>query len=62
MIHSEMSAPTLALYLRRIGLARSVPALAALAHEIERRYRGDEATPRLLAVIALRVKRLAGAN
>ena len=62
MTHPEMSAATLAVYLRRIRLTRSVAALSALAAEITREFPTDEATPRLLAVIALKVKRLAGAN
>ena len=36
MTHPEMSAPTLALSLRRLRRTRSVPALHALADEIER--------------------------
>ena len=42
------SAPTLALYIRRIRLTRSVPALNALADEINREFPTDEATRRLL--------------
>ena len=34
MTHPEMSAPTLALYLRRIRLTRSVSALHALAESL----------------------------
>jgi len=49
-------------YLRRIRLTRSVPALHALADEIEREYPTDEATPRLLCVIAVKAARLAGKN
>lgn len=62
MTHPEMCAQTLAAYLRRVRLTRSVPALHALANEIERQFPCDEATPRLLAVIGVRAKRLAGAN
>ena len=52
----------LALYLRRIRLTRSVLALKALADEIEQQYPTDEATPRLLDVIAVKVARLATSN
>lgn len=45
-----MSAPTLALYLRRIRLTRAVTARNALADEIESvSIPTDEATPLLLA-------------
>jgi hypothetical protein len=47
-----MSAATIALKLRRIRLTRSVPALYALADKFERQFADDEATPRLLGVIA----------
>ena len=57
-----MSAPTLALYLRHIRLTRAIPALHALADEIKRGQPNDEATPRLLAVITVRIKRLASKN
>ncbi len=40
--HSEMSAPPLADYRRRIRLTRSVPALHALAHEIQERFPREE--------------------
>lgn len=60
MTNPEMSAPMLALYLRRIRLTRSVPGLYALADEIDREFPDDEATPRLLAAIAVSVERLAG--
>ena len=56
------SATMLAMYLRRIGITRSVSALNALADEIERAYPNDEATPRLLGVIAVKAAQLAGAN
>ncbi|MDA1196210.1 MAG: hypothetical protein O2894_13655 [Planctomycetota bacterium] len=62
MTHSEMSATQLGLYLRRIRLTRSVPALHALADEIERKFLTDEATPRLLAVIEVKTARMAGKN
>ena len=60
--HPEMSAPTLAVYLRRIRLTRRVPALQALAHEIETRFPADEATPRLLSVIAGKATQIAASN
>lgn len=62
MTHPEMSAPTLALYLRRIRLTRSVPVLHAMAVEIERRFPNDEATPRLIGVIAIKAARLVEAQ
>ena len=62
MTHPEMSAATLAVYLRRIRLTRSVAALSALAAEINREHPTDDATPRPFGVIGVRVKRLAGAN
>ena len=58
----EMSAPTLASFLRRIQRTHAVPALQAIAEEISRQFPTDEATPRLLGMIARKVKRLAGAN
>ena len=58
----EMSAPTLGRYLGRIQLTHAVSALHALAREIERRFPEDEATARLLGVIALKLERLALAN
>jgi len=57
--HPEMSAPILGRYLRRIRLTRSASALRALAAEIERRFPDDEATPRLLGLIAVKAARLA---
>ncbi|MDA1081987.1 MAG: hypothetical protein O2973_09990 [Gemmatimonadetes bacterium] len=49
-----MSATQLGLYLRRIRLTRSIPALYALSDEIERELPTDEAMPRLLAMIAVK--------
>lgn len=49
MIHPEMSAPTLALYLRRIQDTRSVAALNTLADEIERAYPPTKPRPGSLA-------------
>ncbi len=60
MTPPAMSATKLGLFLRRIRATRSVPALHSLADEIEREFPSDEATPRLLAVIAVRVTRPAG--
>lgn len=59
---AAMSAPMLAVFLRRIRLTRRVPALQALAHEIALRFPDDEATPQLLGVIVLSAMRLAGAR
>ena len=59
---SEMSAPMLGLYLRSICLTHALPALNAIAEEIGRRFPADEATPRLLSVIAIKATRLAEAN
>ena len=61
-VHLEMSAPMLARYVRRIRLTRRVPALSALARETERRFPDDEATPRLLGVIATKTTRIAVSN
>ena len=58
----EMSAPTLGIFLRRIRLTRSIPALHDLADEIELRFPEDEATSRLRGVIASKAKRPAEAN
>ena len=60
--YADSSAAQLALYLRRIRLTRSVLTLKALADEIEQQYPTDEATPRLLDVIAVKVARLATSN
>lgn len=60
--YPEMSAQMLAVYLRRIRLTRRVPALQALAREIALRFPDDEATPRLLGVIAVKANRIAGSN
>lgn len=58
----EMSAPMLGRYLGRIQLTHAVPALQAIAAEVAREFPTDEATPRLLGMIALKVKRLVGEN
>lgn len=57
-----MSASLLAFYLRRIRLSRRVPRLHELAREIELQFPSDEATSRLLAVLATKIQRLARAN
>lgn len=62
LVGVEMSARTLAHYLRRTRLTQSVPALRALADEIERRFGYDEAARRLIGVIAAKAARLAAAN
>ena len=48
-------------YLRRIRLTCSVPALHALADEIERQFPDDEKTSQLFGVIAAKFERLAKA-
>ena len=52
----------MARYLRRISLTKTAPGLQALSREIERRFPLDEATPRLVKVIAIKVKRLVQMN
>ncbi len=58
----EMSAPELAVYLRRIRLTHSVADLQALTREIERVFPTDEATPRLMAMIGLKAAQLTKSN
>lgn len=60
--HPEMSARTMAHYLRRIRHTNQIPALADLAHEIRQRFPADRATPTLTAFIATKVERLTKAN
>jgi hypothetical protein len=57
-----MLARRLAYFLRRIRLTQSVPALHSLANEITAEYSEDEATPRLLGLIAAKAARLTGAD
>ena len=56
---TDMSAPTLGRYLRRVREAHSVPVLVSLANEIVGRFPDDEAAARLIAVIAIKMARLA---
>ena len=63
MTHSTgMTNVQMAGYLRRISLTKTIPVLQALSREIERRFSLDEATPRLMKVIAIRVERLVRMN
>ena len=57
-----MSARMLAYSLLRIRLTHAVSALHSLAKEIEAEYPEDEATPRLMGLVAAKAARLAGAN
>jgi hypothetical protein len=57
-----MSALEAAHYLRLIPRTISPPALTELACEIRDRFPDDEMTPRLVGVIAVRIKRLTRAN
>ena len=58
----EMTNVATAGYIRRILLAKSIAEFRALSREIERRFPLDEATPRLVKVIAIKVKRLVQMN
>lgn len=62
LVGPEMSAQTLAHYLALIQDTKTVPALHALAHEIASAFPRDEATPRLMDVIAAKVQRPVAAN
>lgn len=57
-----MTADLLADYLRRIRAAPHIGALAALEKELARQHGLDQATPRLLGMIALKWKRLEQRN
>ncbi len=59
--HTEgMTAHELAVYLRRIRLARSIDTLREIAAECERLHGCDEATPRLMAMCRAKANRLIG--
>lgn len=62
MTGPAMSALEAAHYLRLIPRTISPPALTELACEIRDRFPDDEMTPRLVGVIAVRIKRLTRAN